>query len=286
MHLKNEISAFMSEEGIRHDIKVVDNHNLIYAYQHTGIPVVLIPVAIYAETPQQAESDATALERLAESISSQTGGRPLTIAEDRWRQSPEVIKARILAHMEVFTQIYGRNCEVRKIDRQTAAGFLNITHSYGDASCRYRYGLYLKRHTGHNAASTAHIGELIAVATFSNARKWLKGDKTIRSYEWTRYASLPGLRISGGMGKLLNAFIKDISPDDIMTYADMEWSEGNVYEKLGFTLEGRKEPVTFIIDTDTWNRRAISKSEESEAPCRYFQNSGSNKYRLKLTDYQ
>ena len=27
---------------------------------------------------------------------------------------------------------------------------------------------------------------LVAVAAFSNARKWIKGDKTIRSYEWTR----------------------------------------------------------------------------------------------------
>jgi hypothetical protein len=97
---------------------------------------------------------------------------------------------------------------------------------------------------------------LVAVATFSNARKWQKGDKVIRSYEWTRYASLPGVRISGGMGKVVKAFIEEVHPDDIMSYADLEWSEGKVYEQLGFVLEGRKDPVMFVVD-EAWRRFPI-----------------------------
>ena len=80
--------------------------------------------------------------------------------------------------------IFARNCEVRKIDKRAAEEFLSMYHSYGDASCRHRYGLFLKRHTGHNAGSASILpGTLVAVATFSNARKWIKGDKTILSYE-------------------------------------------------------------------------------------------------------
>ena len=89
------------------------------------------------------------------------------------------------------------------------------------------------------------------------------------------------------MGRVLKAFIKEVQPDDIMTYADLEWSEGNVYEQLGFTMEGTKNPVMFVIDKQ-WRRHPI-KTEISipEVPeARYFQNFGSNKYRLKLTDYQ
>ena len=56
------------------------------------------------------------------------------------------------------------------------------------------------------------------------------------------------------MGKLLKAFIEEVRPDDIMSYADLEWSEGDVYRQLGFTLEGRKDPVTFTVDTGTWKR--------------------------------
>ncbi len=151
-------------------------------------------------------------------------------------------------------------------------------------------------------------GTLVAVAEFSNARKWKKGDKVIRSYEWTRYASLPDVRINGGMGKVLKHFIREVQPDDIMSYADLEWSEGRVYEQLGFSLEGHKEAVTFMIDRERGSRRALGKGSFAYAQDdrretqddrrevqddrrdaqddRYFCNLGSNKYRLKLTDYE
>ena len=131
-------------------------------------------------------------------------------------------------------------------------------------------------------------GLLIAVATFSNARKWIKDGQEIRSYEWTRYASLPDLRVSGGMGKMLKAFIKEVRPDDIMSYADLEWSEGEVYERLGFMAEIRKEPVTFVIDPQSWERRAIRKSPDKLGMTGnlFFRNFGSRKFRMKLTEYR
>ena len=222
-------------------------------------------------------------------IISQSKSYPLIITEDRWRRQKSMMQSRILSHLEIFTQIYARNCEIRRIDKATAQTFLEANHSYGDAACKYRYGLYLKRHTGHCHAERSEAsptpGTLVAVATFSNARKWIKGDKTIRSYEWTRYASLPGIRLSGGMGRVLKAFIKEIQPDDIMTYADLEWSEGKVYEQLGFALEGVKEPVTFLIDGDCW-RRPDRPDIPAMKEDRWLRNFGSNKYRLKLTDYQ
>ena len=165
------------------------------------------------------------------------------------------------------------------MDKGTADAFMAENHSYGSAACRYRYGLFLK-----------DSDRLVAVATFSNARKWQKEDKVIRSYEWTRYASLPDVRVSGGMGRLLKAFIKDVKPDDIMSYADLEWSEGGVYEQLGFTLEGQKAPVLFVVD-EQWQRTPVKTGGEgisgsTEPEGRFYENFGSNKYRLKLTEYR
>ena len=137
-------------------------------------------------------------------------------------------------------------------------------------------------------------GTLVAVAEFSNARRWIKDGQEIRSYEWTRYASLPGVRISGGMGRMLKHFIKETVPDDIMSYADLEWSEGNAYEQLGFVAEGDKEPVTFTVDA-RWRRCPVRPGMTGEGgmaakdgmvEVRYFMNFGSRKYRLKLTDYK
>lgn len=171
------------------------------------------------------------------------------------RYSEEIADKRILAHNNVFVSIYARNCEVRKIDRGTAKAFLDRYHDLGDTGSRYRYGLFVTRR-GH---SSIEVGTMVAVATFSAARKWDKAGSTVRSCEWVRYASLPDVRISGGMGKVLKAFLEEVRPDDVMSYADSRWSDGDVYRKLGFTEEDPK----------------------------IFPNgSKSLKFRLKLTDYR
>ena len=358
--LIDNIAEFLVENGfelsfqIRHDFDVIVTRTL--DGRHTK---VILPLEISARTIEEAEAESENAEYAIWMITREAG-YPLIITEDRWRSQRQMMEARLLAHLELFSQAYARNCEVRRIEKAEAQEFLNRNHSYGYAACKYRYGLFLKRHTGHIAAEMGFPirsgmtdgepgmtdgepgttngkvevpdekvgrtsspvilnevknlseGTLIAVATFSNARRWVKEGKEIRSYEWTRYASLPDLRVSGGMGKMLKAFIKEIQPDDIMSYADLEWSEGEVYERLGFEAETRKEPVTFTIDPQTWERKAIRRSpvkpgmtEEkprlTEGMLRmaegdnvipdligdlFFRNFGSRKFRLKLTDYK
>lgn len=156
---------------------------------------------------------------------------------------------------------YARNCIIRRIDKACASTFLEANHMYGDCSAQYRYGIFVNRYSGaENTPGAEHpwpIGTLVAVASFSSGRNWVKGNQTIRSYEWLRYASLQGLRIAGGMGKILSAFIEDVHPDDIMTYAPAEHFTGDVYETLGFKREGIKT----------------------------FPGGSSIKFRLKLTQY-
>ncbi len=70
---------------------------------------------------------------------------------------------------------------------------------------------------------------------------------------------MEGVGVDGGMGKLLKAFIEDVGPDDVMSYADASWSDGDVYRKLGFTQEDDKV---------------------------FPDGSRSLKFRLKLTEYE
>jgi len=334
MLFHKEISDFIRSGGIDVREASLSNQKIFLARSaQTGRIIAVLPVCVSARDPYSAGIKSEVTFSIIKRLKAEYGSYPLVVTEDRWRRQQDMMKARVLAHLGIFDQIYARNCEVRKIDKKTAAEFLEAHHSYSDAACRYRYGLFLKRHTGHNAGVFADKSEedilckrhnagiapgtLVAVATFSNARKWKKGEQVIRSYEWTRYASLPGVRLSGGMGKLLNAFIEQVQPDDVMTYADLEWSEGEVYERLGFVFEGVKDGVMFCIDTDSWNRVAIKEQAMTSVDPRlryakappsrgwhvnsghcpalqtqlidkaaYFQNFGSNKYRLKLTDYQ
>lgn len=306
--LEEEILEFLCKKGFCCTRRNLCGADLINVKTGYGNERIILPVEIYSTSPEEAEERSDNLNSVISEIIISSGTYPVILTKDRWNSQKDMMEARLLAHLEVFLPVYARNCEVRKIDKATAADFLEASHSYGDAACRYRYGLYFGRHTGHlaerfldsarndrkeirddidascNDGKKVEKGQLIAVAEFSNARKWQKGDRIIRSYEWTRYASLPNLRISGGMGKMLRQFIEDVMPDDIMSYADLEWSEGKVYEQLGFTLEGHKDAVTFSIDPKTWERKAL-KGEIREGFL-YFRNCGSNKYRMKLTDYQ
>lgn len=155
--------------------------------------------------------------------------------------------------MDGLKRIYARNCEVRRIDRTVAEPFLQSFHRLGYTRCRHLYGLYVTR------GEDIPLGTLVAVAGFSSPRIWRKGERDIRSCEWVRYASMEGIGVDGGMGKLLKAFIEDVRPDDVMSYADASWSDGDVYRKLGFSQEEDK----------------------------VFPNGGrSLKFRLKLTEYE
>lgn len=324
MHrLIDDISAFLKANGfecslqMRHGLDVICTKTLDGRHDRMILPLEINSCTL--EEATQTSEDTYEAIRMTRSQE----GYPLIITEDRWKRQREMMESRLLAHLELFSQAYARNCEIRRIEKAEAQEFLNRYHSYGYAACKYRYGLFLKRHTGHIAEEMRSLdklgmteggsgmtgeklgmteGKLIAVATFSNARRWIKDGKEIRSYEWTRYASLPDLRVSGGMGKLLKAFIKEVEPDDIMSYADLEWSEGEVYERLGFKSEMMKDPVVFTIDPENWERRAVKGSLDKLGMTGenlgmtgdklgmtgtfFFRNFGSRKFRLKLTEYR
>lgn len=309
--LIDEIGAFLDDGGFEHSFQSRHGFDVICVRTLDGRHSrVILPLEISAGSVGEAIQDSQEAEEAVRMISS-LEGYPVIIPEDRWHLQRKMMQERILAHLELFSQAYARNCETRRIDKAEAKAFLAENHSYGYAACRYCYGLFLKRHTGHIAEEirslgnaqddreetrSSNIGRLIAVATFSNARKWNKNGKEIRSYEWTRYASLPDMRVSGGMGKLLKAFIEEVQPDDIMSYADLEWSEGNVYKTLGFKTEMPKDPVLFEIDSSDWQRKALKRFPIGATPQDdisgnttgrlFFRNFGSRKFRLKLTDYR
>lgn len=141
--------------------------------------------------------------------------------------------------------IFARNCVVRRITRAEASEFLLANHRLGDASCRYRYGMFVRRTSG-NRESGLPEGTLVAVSEFSSARRMNDGS---RSCEWIRYASLSGFRVQGGMGKMLEFFMEDVHPDDVMSYADPQSPDGGeVYGKLGFKSEGIVSKPNFTCE--------------------------------------
>lgn len=144
--------------------------------------------------------------------------------------------------MDGLKSIFARNCEVKRVPKEDALDFMNRCHRLGACKYRYAYGLYIKRSSG-SAEEKLPAGTMVAAATFSNSRKMHSG---ARSYEWIRYASLPGIRVTGGMGKLLDAFVEEIHPDDVVSYCDVNSVDGGgAYRELGFRQIGLVERPNF-----------------------------------------
>lgn len=301
--LCGEISSFLNDNGISTTVCTCCHGPVIRVH---GSPSV-IPVMVSAGS----EEEATAVRLQTESMIAAesaplpggTGQRPIVIAYDRWIREGECIRRRLLAHYGRFSHIFARNCHVEKITRSTAAAFMDSWHSYGDATCKYRYGLFLDKPLQDPLHSFPE-GTMIAAATFSNGRFMERDGKLWRSYQWIRYASFPDTRVSGGMGKIMKHFMQacgfgagipqetggcisgsSFGGWDIMSYADLEWSGGGAYSSLGFRDEGLKAPVMYRIDTSSWSRTPVFRTKDGPSPAggyRYFENFGSTRFRIEV----
>lgn len=264
-------------------------HRASVPYEEEG-PVFLFPEHAFAVLPVEKDKG------YPDIIFPEQECDLLYLYEDRWYGCRSVTEARILTRLGRFRPVFARKCRIigssdPQASRNAAAfaQFLEKYHAYGDAKSKYRYGLL-------------YDGELVAVATFSASRPMVRrilepyknvppeevaslrfatdclpgqtaysyrDAVTVQSYEWVRYASLPDVRVAGGMGRLLRAFLKEITqknalagnrqPVEVMTYSDKEWSGGAVYEKLGFVPAGERSPVEYYVEQETYRRFSARK---------------------------
>ena len=224
---------------------------------------------------------------LSESYNAQNQ-RIVHLWEDVYLSKPNLVESRILAMLGNFTRLHGRHCFTVRIDKPTADNFLEINHLQGSVKARSKYGLFLKPEyvqkfgavvcdDTDNANSKITAPLLIAVATFSGGRTMKVGKRAgKRSFELIRFASLKGHVVVGGINKLLKAFIEEHQPDDIMSFADKDWSDGRSYDKLGFVKIENSLPQSFYINLKTLKRLPVISSTDNEY-LKIF-NTGSIKY--------
>ena len=66
-------------------------------------------------------------------------------------------------------------------------------------------------------------------------------------WELNRFCSNYNYHIPGVAGKLLSFFKKNYEWKTIYSYADRRWSNGNMYYKLGFSLERETPPSYWYV---------------------------------------
>ena len=140
----------------------------------------------------------------------------LTIYEDEWFNTPQLVLNKI-AHLCGLhkSKIFARNTEVTIVtNNRTKKKFFNDTHLQGDGPGSITYSLI-------------HNNKDVAMMTF------IKQQST--SYVLSRYST--SIHVVGGFSKLLNYFKKHNSWTSIISFADLRWSDGNMYAKNGFILD-------------------------------------------------
>ena len=173
-------------------------------------------------------------------ICEKEGYQLIHIFEHEWDFNQELIKEKLKAILGVYQEnVYARKCIVKEIDTKTKNDFLNNYHIQGEDKSKIKLGLFYKQ-------------ELIAVMTFGKPRF----NKQF-NWELIRYAT--SKHVIGGAGKLLSFFRKYYT-GSIITYADRRFSKGNMYEKLGFTLNGISQPnYWWVKDNEILSRYQTQK---------------------------
>ena len=81
-------------------------------------------------------------------------------------------------------------------------------------------------------------------------------------FELLRFCNKLNTNVIGGASKLFKYFINNYNPVEITTYADRSFSQGKLYETLGFEFFGKTEPnYYYIIDGIRYHRFNFRKDK-------------------------
>jgi transposase len=126
------------------------------------------------------------------------------------------VKSLLLKLLGKTIKIGARKTEIRNLSSTESAAFHREHHLHGHVGASHHYGLF-------------HDDALVMVASFGKNRFSKKFQ-----YECARITSHSNFTVVGGVSKLIKHFIKQECPTSIVTFADLRFGHGGVYEKCGF----------------------------------------------------
>ena len=182
--------------------------------------------------------------------------------EDQWRKQPKAVESRIISLLKKSDRIHARATQVKAITKPQLHEFLIQHHVSEPMTSKTKLGLYYKN-------------ELVAVSAFGKSCPIDNENGRFLSIELIRFCNISGATVVGGMSKMMKHALSISGAEDIMTYADLDWSTQSTYELLGFRKSGEHAPLKYDVNLSTWER---SKSNENSAGKAQLTNRGSVKY--------
>lgn len=145
-----------------------------------------------------------------------------TIFEDEWIANKNAFKNKIKSSLGLLSKgDSARKCTLKYIDLNVAHDFLNAYHIQGAANGSCYLGGYDSNNT------------LVAVMVFKKIKESI--------YELNRFANDENTH-AGLFTRMLNKFEKDYTPNEIISFSDNRYSNGDVYKNNGFVLDYQLPP--------------------------------------------
>ena len=173
------------------------------------------------------------------------GIRLITIFEDEWKQRQKQVKNYLKSVLGIAEKrIFARKCELYNCHKNEAERFLEDNHIQGKANFKINYGL-------------KYEGELVAIITANRHHRQGHSNELVLN----RLVFSDNTQIIGGASKLLKALVryaKHNKYDMLVSWSDNRWSQGNVYDKIGFSCTDNLSP-----DYSYWVGGELRESKQS-----------------------
>ncbi len=154
----------------------------------------------------------------------------------------DIWKSMINNKLKLNTKVHARKCLVKEISYNDAKSFCAQNHLQGSCPSKINLGLFYKE-------------ELLEVMTFGKPRY-----NKHYEYELLRLCTKKYYSVIGGASKLWKYFLTKYSPKSVLSYANRRFSNGSIYETLGFKFKHTTKPnYWYIKDNELLSRVKCQK---------------------------
>ena len=184
--------------------------------------------------------------------------------EDDWNDpiKQEIIKNKIKSKIGLSSRVYARKCSIVELTSKEASIFLNRNHIQGKTTASCWDGLQ-------------HDGNIVAVMGVRN--------KNNGEWELNRYAT--SMTVVGGFSKLLAYFKQNNEWSEIVTFAHLDYSRGNLYEKTGFKRGNITPPGLWYMKKGIRHNRQNFMKYKIKDKLEFFDPSLSEKDNMKANGF-
>lgn len=157
---------------------------------------------------------------------SKKGIQLITIFSDEWLSKRSIVEKIIRNKISSESSlIYARKCSIKIVSNKIAKNFYDNNHLIGSPK-KLPINIAL-----------IYNDKILSIMSFIRKRN--------QEYELIRFASIG--RIPGGASKLLRYFINQYNPNAITSFSDNRYSDGNLYQVLGFSQISKVPPMQSYV---------------------------------------